>query len=261
MQNFGKIKNAFNGILADGVVSKNDISKLLFKKYIQTIKESKILKAQFLVYNNIENKLENDTTTASVFVSENLKVLEKFKISDILKENQKLLALSKDIEGLLEEVYDSKLSNLHESISSLIFTKRTATNINEVTSNITNIINYIKDNKITEKVEVIDLPFSMLSTMMVDKYNAKYATLDESDKQVLKTLIDSNDEQKKEVYSVTLRECIDLIDVKLKTSDLEAKDRLLRVKDKLLNDKKNINEDFIKNISKLVELKSDLKNN
>jgi hypothetical protein len=261
MQNFGKIKNAFNGILADGVVSKSDTNKLLFKKYIQTIKESKILKAQFLVYNNIENKLENDTTSASVFVTENLKLLEKFKVSDIIKENQKLLAISKDIEGKLEEAYDTKLSSLHESISNLIFTKRTAKNMNEVTDNITNVINYIKANKLTEKVESIDLPFSLLSTMMVDKYNAKYATLDESDRQVLKVLIDSNDEQKKEVYSVTLRECIDLIDVKLKTSDLDGKERLLRVKDKLLNDKKDINEDFIKNISKLVELKSDLKNN
>ena len=40
MQNFGKIKNAFNGILAEGLVSKNEANKLLFKKYI---KPNKIL--------------------------------------------------------------------------------------------------------------------------------------------------------------------------------------------------------------------------
>jgi TRAP-type C4-dicarboxylate transport system substrate-binding protein len=106
--------------------------------------------------------------------------------------------------------------------------------------------------------EAIELPNSMLSTMMVDKYNEKYASLDESEKQVLKVLIDSTDEEKKEVYSSTLRECINLINEKLDTNDLEAKDKLLRVKDKLLNDKQEINEDFFKNISKLVELKNNL---
>jgi TRAP-type C4-dicarboxylate transport system substrate-binding protein len=97
--------------------------------------------------------------------------------------------------------------------------------------------------------------------MMVDKYNEKYASLDESERKILKTLIDSTDEEKKEVYSNTIRECIAFIDEKLDTTDLNAKDKLLRVKDKLLNDKQDINEDFIKNISKIVELRSNLKEN
>ena len=49
-----------------------------------------------------------------------------------------------------------------------------------------------------------------------------------------------------------------MINVKLTDSDLETKDRLLRVKDKLLNDKFEINENFNKNISKLLELKDSL---
>jgi len=259
MQNFGKIKNAFNGILAEGVVTKNEANKLLFKKYIQTIKESKILRTQFLVYNNIENKLESDSMSANVFVSENLKLLEKFKVSDIINENKKLLALSKDIESKLEETYEPTLSSLHESISKLIFTKRNANNIGEVTDNVTSVINYIKGNKAKELTEAIDLPASMLSTMLVDKYNEKYSTLDESEKQILKVLIDATDEEKLVVYTNTLRECINLIDAKLGGADLESKDKLLRVKDKLLNDKKEVNEDFAKNISKLAELRGSLK--
>jgi hypothetical protein len=101
----------------------------------------------------------------------------------------------------------------------------------------------------------------MLSTIMVEKFNERYSSLDETEKNVLKVLIDSSDEKKKEVYSNTLRECIDLINEKLDTTDLEAKDKLLRVKDKLLNDKQEINENFIKNISKLVELRVSLKEN
>ena len=40
-----------------------------------------------------------------------------------------------------------------------------------------------------------------------------------------------------------------------------TKDKLLQVKEKLLNDTIEVNENFFKNISKLVELKSSLKNN
>ena len=260
MQNFGKIKNVFNEILVESMVTKDTTSKLLFKKYIKTIKESNILKTQFLIYSNIENRIDEGDFSTNLFVNENLKLLEKYKISDIIKENQKLIDLSTDIKTKLDDNYDVKLSALHESISNLIFTKRTAKNINEVTNDISNVIEYIKSNKVTLYKDAIELPLSMLSTMMIEKYNEKYSTLDEVEKKVLKVLIDSTDEQKKDVYALTIRECIDLIDAKLIDSDLNAKDKLLRVKDKLLNDKQEITETFVKNISKLVELKNNLKN-
>jgi hypothetical protein len=262
MQNFGKIKNAFNGILAESMFSKNDTSKLLFKKYIKTIKESDILRTQFLVYNNIETRLGTEETSAfaaNMYISENLRLLEKYKVSDILKENQKLIALSEAIKGKLSDAYDPRLASLHESISSLIFTKRNPSSVNTITESLVNVVEYIKSNKAKTINEAIELPSSMLTTMMVDKYNEKYSSLDESERRLLKVLIDSTPEEKSEVYSATIRECIDLINERLSGSDLEAKDKLLRVKDKLLNDKIEISEDFEKKISKLIELKASLK--
>jgi hypothetical protein len=258
MQNFGKIKNTFNGILVEAIVSKNDTNKSLFKKYVKTIKESEILRTQFFVYNNIENKVEADTNTAHFFVTENIKLMDKFDVDDIIKENVKLNSLLPEVSN---EVYDSRISSLHESLSNLITTKKTASSIDGMSKDINNVVEYIKSNKLKESNDVIDLPNSMISTIMVDKYNEKYASLDESEKKVLKALIDSNDEQKKEVYSSIIRECIDLINDKLTNSDLDSKDKLLRVKDKMLNDKQEINEDFNKNISKLIELRGSLKNN
>ena len=78
MQNFGKIKNAFNELLAEGLSSKNPESKLLFKKYIKAIKENEILKTQFLVISNIENKVETNREKATEFVKENLALFSKF---------------------------------------------------------------------------------------------------------------------------------------------------------------------------------------
>lgn len=261
MQNFGKIKNGFNDLLAEGLMTKDRANKDLFGKYIKTIKESEILRTQFMIYNNIENKVESDSFTANLFVSENLRLLEKYKISDIVKENKKLITLLKNVKTVVKESYDQKLSDLHESLSMLITTKKSAGNVNETTENLSKVISFIKENKAKETKESIDLPNSMLSTIMVEKYNDRYSTLTESEKTILKVLIESTDEEKQEVYKQTLRECIDLINESLKSSDLDAKDKLLQVKDKLLNDKLEVNENFYKNITKLVDLKANLTNN
>jgi hypothetical protein len=260
MQNFGKIKNAFSEILSEGIASNDVAKKKLFKQYIKTLRESDILKTQFLVYENIENIVENDQFSANLIINENLNLLNKFNKKDILKENQKLISLSKDVKNKLEEAYDDKLNNLHEAICNLVFLDRTTKTVNEITKNTKNILEYITTNKTKVVEESYDVPNSMLSSILVQKYNEKYSELTETEKNVIKVLIESTDEEKIELYTKITRECIDLIDNKLTESDLDAKDKLLRVKDKLLRNKVELNEDFSKNISKLVDLKLTLNN-
>jgi hypothetical protein len=254
MQNFGKIKNVFNEILAEGVVSKDAPKKLLFKNYVKTIKENEILKTQFLVYNNIETKIEENEFKATEFVKANIELMSKFNKKQIAEANLNLA-----VPIVWEKDEDYSLKDLHENISKLIFTKRTPENIDSIVEATSKIVDYIKNNKLTESTKAIELPSSMVSTIMVDKYNEKYASLSESDRNIVKVLMDSDDTQKKELYSNTIKECLDLINQKLVESDLDTKDRLLRVKEKLLNDKHEINEDFTTNISKLVELRDNLK--
>lgn len=253
MQNFGKIINTFNGILVEGYVSKDAKNKEMFKQYIKTIKENESLKAQFMIYNNIENKVELNELKANLFLQENLSLLNKFSKRQILEANFKLANLIP-----FEKIENYPNQGLHEDISTLIFTEKKAKNIDVIVEATSRIIEFMKENKEKEIKESIELPNSMLSTIMVDKYNEKYNSLSESEKNLLKSVINSDDNEKKEIYSKTLRECIDLIDSKLNESTLDEKDKLLRVKDKLLNDKQEINEDFIKNVSKLIELKLNL---
>ncbi len=256
MINFGKIKDTFNGILVETIIKKDDGNKQLFKTYLKTIKENSMLKTQFLVYTNIETKVETNEQKAIQFVQENISLFNKFSKKELNKANVSLA-----IPLMWEKDVDVNYANkgLHENISKLIFINRTPLNINEVLEAQDFIVKYIMNNKTKEINESIDLPLSMVSSIIVDKYNEKYDSLDESDKKVLKSIIDSNDEEKKEVYSVTLRECIDLVNAKLVGSDTDTKHKLLNVKDKLLNDTQEINENFITKISKLVELKSSLK--
>jgi Arc/MetJ-type ribon-helix-helix transcriptional regulator len=109
----------------------------------------------------------------------------------------------------------------------------------------------------------VDLPQSLLANMMVDKFNDKYSSLDESNRKAVKSILDSNTEEKKEIHEELIRECISLIDAKMTSSDLTAKEKLLKAKDKLLNDKMAVlNEDeFIEKISKIIELKNGLETN
>jgi hypothetical protein len=255
VQNFGKIKNAYNEILVESVVAKNKDKKDLFKSYVKTIKENEALKNQFLVYNIIENKVEINESKAKAFVDECMNIISKYNTKDILIANNKL------VENIMFEKdsdYDKK--EVHENITTLIFTPKTPKNIDTILEAKAYIVNYILNNKEKEVNESVALPNSLVSTIMVDKYNQKYADLDESEKEILKSLIDSDSDKKKEVYANTIKECITLINEKLVESDLDTKDRLLRVKDKLLNDKQEIDENYIKNISKLVELRGSLKN-
>jgi hypothetical protein len=260
MQNFGKIKNAFNELVSEGITTNNVESSKLFKKYIKAIRENEMLKTQFLVVTNIETKVETDKDKATEYVKENINLFSSFDKKKLIEANNNLSEFIRLCEKgeLLKEDFDYEHKALHENISTLIFTKKTPNTIDTIVEATNAIVNYILGNKKKELVEAIELPSSMLTTMMVDKYNDKYDSLDESDKRILKALIDSTPEEKSEVYTTTLRECIDLINEKLSGSDLDVKDKLLRVKDKLLNDKVDITEDFEKKISKLVELKTSL---
>ena len=257
MQNFGKIKNVFNSLLAESLGKNDEKTKDLFKKYVKIIKESEILKTQFLIYNNIENKVDSDPMSAFAYVSENLKLLEKFNQSEILKENKKLSFLINSFKEKLEEDYD--LSNLHESISDLIFIKRTPQNVEKVMTEIKKVTDYITANKEKTINEKIDLPLSLMTKLMVDKYNQKYSSLDENEKKLLKVLISTDVESKKDFYNKTVDECLSIINQFLIESENESEEKLLKVKNKLSENKEEItNENFLNKITKLLELKNNL---
>jgi hypothetical protein len=206
-----------------------------------------------MVFTNIENKIEPDKIKAMQFVNENIGLFSNIDKKDLIKKNSLLV---KEI-GIKKD-YKSDLDNLYENISELIFLEKTPNNIDKVINNTNSIVEYIINNKVKEKINHVDLPNSMLSGIMVEKYNTKYSELNESERNLLKTLIESTEDGKKELLKGLIRECIDAIDKKLDTNDLEVKDKLLKVKDKLLNNTNEINEDFIKSIIKLDTLKNSL---
>ena len=112
MKNFGKIKNVFNELVSEGIATKDVASLDLFKKYVKTVKENEILKTQFLVISNIENKVESDRDIATQYVKENISLFSEFEKKKIIEANENLssfITLCDKGELLKEDMeYDNK---------------------------------------------------------------------------------------------------------------------------------------------------------
>ena len=249
MHNFGKIKQIYNNLLSESIVSKNKDTRKVFSKYLRTIRENKALRTQFLVYNNIENKVGDNEFKINEFIKANLSLMESFDKNELKKLNEGLFkALPKGI-----KLTDS---NLYESINTLIFTKKSPKTIDIIIDATNNIVEYIKGNKgkvVNENKS--ELPPSLLTAIYVDKYNEKYSDLDESTLKLVKTILESDEVGKETLFNEIKKECVTLVNNKL--SEGEEKEKLLAVKEKLL-DMSYINESHIEDISSLIELKNTL---
>lgn len=254
VKNFGEIKNIYNTILIESITSKKDENKSLFKNYLKTIKNDEILKEQFLIYNNIENKVESDRFKATEYVKESIALLNKYPKQSIIESNTTLV----DNEAIeLGVDYDNK--DLHEAITTLIFTDKKANTLDIILEATDKVVDYIMNNKPREIVENLDIPNSMLLSLSVDTFNNEYKDLNESQKTLISILIESTLEERSNFFKDTNHECITLINNKLTESDINSKEKLLLVKERLLNQTYN-DESFNTDIIKLIDLKETLKN-
>lgn len=254
VKNFGKIRNTYNNILIESITSKKDENKSVFKKYIKAIKSDEILKEQFLIFNNIENKVEADRAKATEYVKESIALLSKYPKQSIIESNTKLF---NDITFEFDVDYDKK--DLHEAITTLVFTDRKASTLDAILEATDKVVDYIINNKAKEVNEGLDIPNSLLISLSVGNFNEEYKDLSESEKAIVSIMIESTPEEKEKLFKDTNVECVSLINSKLEESDINAKEKLLSVKERLLNQEFN-NESFIKDITKLIELKETLKN-
>ena len=54
--NFGTLKDIFTEKLIESYLNQEDSGKILYKKFLKTIKESETLRTAFIVYKNLEGK-------------------------------------------------------------------------------------------------------------------------------------------------------------------------------------------------------------
>jgi len=254
MSNFGQIKYTYNTLLAEGIAKNSSKEKVEFKKYIKTIKENKVLKTQFDIYYNIENKIESDGWKALNYVNECLSLIDGVSKKEIKEANNKLNE-SEYIKNNKVDIDGVKL-NLYEAIDTLISTTKTSSNLDKIIEAKYIVIDYILNNKKEDKiVEGYGLPNSVLSEIAVEKFNDEYSDLTESEKEAISVMIGSNESEKEELYNKTIKECLELVNTKLTESSGDVKEKLLATKENLLN--RNYSSDsFVNDLSKVIELKN-----
>jgi hypothetical protein len=259
MNNFGKIKYTYNTLLAEGIAKNSSKEKVAFKKYIKTIKENKSLKTQFDIYYNIENKIENDGWKALVYIDECISLINTFSKEEIKKANS-LINESDLIKNAKVEIDENK-SKLYEAIDTLISTVKSSSTIDKIVEAKHTIVDYILNNKKEDKVEGgYGLPNSVLSEIIVEKFNEEYVDLTESEKEVISVMIGSDKSDKESLYKKIIKECLTLINNRLAESSGNIKEKLLTTKETLLEKQYN-EETFLTDVSKVLELKNSLTDN
>ncbi len=255
MNNFGNIKDTFKNLVIESVIKKNDKGKKLFSKFLKTIKENETLKNQYLIYSNLQNTKFDDSVEAREFVKENISLLKKLNKEHITKGNDFFLKLLKGNEIIKEN------DSFYKDILFLVESEITPFNVKKVNESTNNIVRLMLEKEEVEEVvtESIDLPPSVLTKLAVNKFNSKYSDITETEKEIIKTVLNGSNENKEETFNKLKRECIDTIDNKLnESSDLDLKDKLLKVKDKLLNTNFSL-DNFNSDISKIYDLNESIR--
>ncbi len=252
MYDFGKIKHNVFEIVSQGI-AENDIQKKnLLKKYIKLVKESKILKQQSSIYYNLESRCDEDAYSALDYIKENISLLRKYGISDIVKENKRVSFI---LEGY-DLVDDYEHKELHENIHKLIHTKKNSKTINDISESLKFIKEHINNNKLVIK-ESKDylIPNSMMKKVLLKKYCERFSSLSENEVKIVESVLKKNYELQNETFDTYKKETLNTINENLKTDDLELKSKLLDVKEKLLESKYN-KETFVTDITKIIKLHS-----
>lgn len=251
MDNFGKIKDTFNLILSESIIKKDKEGKKIFNSYLKELKKNNTLKSQFLLYKNLSSKKFTNESDAKYYINENITLLKKLDKKEINKGIKKLVSLLKGKELVKENI------ELYNHINILVETKKTASSIDKIQES----INFITRKMVevseqeVEQYESVNLPPSVLTKMAINRFNLKYSDITESEKNIIKSVLNGTEENKEDVYANLKKECIDLIDNKLnENTDLDMKDKLLKVKDKLLRMTYNPNE-YVGDINKVYQLK------
>lgn len=254
MENFGNIKDTFNNLVIESVITKDKKGKELFSKYIKLIKEDKNLNDQYFIYKNLQNTKFSDEQEAKDFIKENVELLKSIDT----KSNKSLLKL---LEG---KKINKENNELYEHINFLVKTKKTPSNLSKINES----INFIKDTMIvsegnveTSNFEMVSLPPSILTNLAKNKLNSRLSELNETEQEIVTTILNGSEDNKVDLFKKLKKECITIIDNKLSESiDLELKDKLLKVKDRLLNMDYDVTT-FESDINRVYNLKESVSSN
>lgn len=186
-------------------------SKKTASDFLNIVKDSPILQLEFKVYSNIESKHIENEILAKDYIDNHIKLFEVYTLEEIEAEHQKLSEFLQEDLKTMEGTYTYDLDkiDLYDAVNTLITESLKISediDVDNIHEAFTLVFNHVKSPKtsLLENVDVEAVNEDVLE-IAVEKFNEKYAGLDESDRELLKTLIKANWREKKallETYKI-----------------------------------------------------------
>jgi hypothetical protein len=244
-------KKIFNS-LNEGVEDNNNY----INKFIDVISESEILKAEYDLFESLSNNKISSEIVASRFLDKSISLFENYTCEEMDNAHSKL-------KDLLDETVtiNPKKAEYYKNVSDLIYESlRTNENTNthllfESFSNVLANITEIKKDTKKEEKDVINENILNIAT---NKFNEKYSDLNETDLLLLKKLVSSSFDNKKQIYEDFKQENLDLLNNMLINEQYQDKTSINKAIENLYTS--DLNESIIvDNIIKSYELNNGLK--
>lgn len=211
--NFGAVKSLIIQYSSD--VSK----KAIVREFYEIVKKSPILKKQFQIFYNLENKTNLTTESASRYIDANIGILKEYNKNILLKENNKL-----------EKFVNEKCvpTDLQKYIHSLITeTVKEIPNIDRLHSSFEVILESVTTKSASEDREVIELyeniikenDFDLFLETAMIKYKEKYSDFDELDNIIVETFSSNDSLKVEETFNLIKENIITTLKTKINESD------------------------------------------
>lgn len=260
MKNFGEIKEYISKQLTKSLLNENKEGKNLFEEFLKIINKSPILKTQYSIYGNLENKFINSEIKATRYIQENLNLLNKFSYKELINENKKLskFKIEEDTKGC------PCTKKLYEDLDNLIReTVKPTPNIDRKHDSFEGVIEYLMTEDESKKDEgkyKLDnktyFSSKKIIEMAIKNFNKEYSYFNNQEKEIFTVLFNNDEEGKQRVFESIKNNNINLVKRKIMESDDESlKEKLGLVESKLV-DMEYSDDSYVSDILKLDKLSS-----
>jgi len=266
--NFGTIKDIFTEKLIESYSCEDEILKQhgkdLYKKFLNTLKESETLKTAFIIFKNIENNTIKNELSATEYLKESISLFDVFKGKDSL--NHQINSLTNLLESKGIDYKNKEVKKVHKNLQNLITTPKNVHTLNKIQEARENVVSWLvseKEEKSEENSSEYvreNININKFLKIVTNKFNEKYEnSLNEEEKYILKVLRENNQDDVKNLVSSLVKETVTLVNKHLSESGqtTKIKEKLLDTKDVIYKMSED-NGDFNQSVLKLYELKRGL---
>ena len=233
-------------------------SKKLAKDFFDVVKQSPVLQLEFKVFNNIENKHIENEQAATRYIDNNIKLFEIYTNEEIDEEHMKLKSfVGEGVPPLYEQEQNDRLG-LYNAIQALIHESLSYgenVDVDEIHEAFTTVLNHVQKSKknLVENVELDEINEEVLE-IAVNKFNEKYSGLEESDRNLVNSLIKVDNNEKQELLETYKSETLEILNEIEDGNNKPNVDKARKKIDEMKYDKETVDD----NIIELHELKKEL---